>query len=143
MSKLTKLRRQSANSLVRVGAGLIVLAAVGAPSVAQAPALAMLDRLDKGLWEVRFRDDSASKKVCLKSGRELIQLRHSDTNCSRYVVEDSPNDVTVQYTCRGNGYGRTSIRRETSSLVQIQGQGIQASLPFEFTAEARRVGACR
>ena len=43
----------------------------------------------------------------------------------------------------GNGYGRTNLRREISRLVQIESQGIVDGLPFQFAAEARRVGACR
>ncbi len=103
----------------------------------------MLDKLEKGEWELRFRDGAASKRICLRSGRELIQLRHNATNCSRYVVEDGASEITVQYTCPGDGYGRTNIRRETNALVQIDGQGIKGSTPFQFAAEARRVGACR
>ncbi|MCB2085531.1 MAG: hypothetical protein H6919_03735 [Sphingomonadaceae bacterium] len=114
-----------------------------APATAQAPTLAMLDRLDKGEWELRYRDGGASKKICVRTGREFIQLRHTATNCSRYVVEDAANEVTVQYTCPGDGYGRTNIRRETSALVQIKGQGIKSSVPFQFTAEARRIGNCK
>ena len=72
-----------------------------------------------------------------------MQLRHAGSACSRFVVEDAADKVTVQYTCKGNGYGRTSIRRETSTLVQIESQGIQGGLPFQFKAEARRTGACR
>jgi hypothetical protein len=63
--------------------------------------------------------------------------------CSRYVVEDGADKVTVQYTCRGNGYGRTSIRRETAGLLQIESQGVAGGLPFQFKAEARRIGACK
>ncbi len=59
------------------------------------------------------------------------------------MVEDAPGRVTVQYTCRGNGYGRTSIRRESETLVQIEGQGVAGGAPFQFRAEARRTGACR
>jgi predicted subunit of tRNA(5-methylaminomethyl-2-thiouridylate) methyltransferase len=58
------------------------------------------------------------------------------------VVEDRADQVTVQYTCRGRGYGRTTIRRETGRLVQIQTQGIAEGLPFDFAAEARRMGDC-
>jgi len=50
--------------------------------------------------------------------------------------------VTVQYTCRGLGYGRTAIRRESSRLVQVQSQGIAEGLPFEISGEARRIGDC-
>lgn len=112
------------------------------PAAAQAPSLAMLTGLADGKWEVRPRDGSAVRRVCVRSGLELIQLQHGQASCSRFVVEDDPDAVTVQYTCRGNGYGRTTVRRETASLVQIDSQGIAGGLPFQFSAEARRVGAC-
>ena len=113
------------------------------PAAAQGPSLAMLTGLDDGQWEVRYRDGTAPRKLCVRSGLELIQLQHADSGCSRFVVEDGANAVTVQYTCRGNGYGRTSVRRESNSLVQIDSQGIAGGLPFQFSAEARKVGACR
>ena len=120
------------------------LSAVGlmTPVAAQAPSLAMLTGLDDGKWEVRPRDGSTVRRLCVQSGLELIQLQHGQANCSRFVVEDAADAVTVQYTCRGNGYGRTTVRRETASLVQIDSQGIAGGLPFQFSAEARRVGTC-
>lgn len=124
--------------------GLILMGglALAVPAIAQSDGLAMLGRLDKGEWTIKHRDGSPDQKVCLRSGQELIQLRHSERNCSRFVVEDAANNVTVQYTCPGNGYGRTDIRRETGSLVQIESQGIASGLPFQFAAEARRTGSC-
>lgn len=113
------------------------------PATAQAPSLAMLSGLDDGQWEVRFRDGAPARRVCVRSGLELTQLQHPDAGCNRFVVEDGASVVTVQYTCRGNGYGRTSVRRESASLVQIDSQGIAGGLPFQFSAEARRIGACR
>jgi hypothetical protein len=71
-----------------------------------------------------------------------IQLQHRQSGCTQYVVQDDPDEVTVQYTCRGDGYGRTSIRRESSSLVQIRSQGTQARTPFTIEGEARRTGPC-
>ena len=115
---------------------------IAAPSLAQA-SLAMLDSLDSGAWEVRFRDGSAARKLCLRNGRELIQLRHAQSGCNRFVVEDGQAEVTVQYTCPGNGYGRTNIRKESSALVQIDSQGIVDGRPFQFSAEARRTGTCK
>jgi hypothetical protein len=127
-----------------VAAGGALLAVFAIPALAQSGGLAMLGSLTKGEWTVTFRDGSAARKICVRSGRELIQLRHpSASNCSRYVVDDDPTKVSVQYACRGNGYGRTDIRRETGSLVQIQSQGIEGGLPFNFDAEARRTGTCR
>ena len=119
-------------------------ASVAAPAIGQRPALAMLDQIETGRWEVRVREDNrAVERICVANGRRFIQLRHADSACERFVVADRAADVTVQYTCRGRGYGRTSIRRETSRLVQIESQGIADGLPFEFSAEARRVGDCR
>ena len=117
------------------------LAIFAAPVVAQA-SLAMLDSLDKGGWELRFRDGATARKLCVRSGRELIQLRHSGENCNRFVVQDSADEITVQYTCRCNGYGRAHIRKESTSLIQMDSQGIAGGKPFQFTAEARRTGNC-
>lgn len=115
---------------------------LGLPLAAQSDALSMLTGLTKGEWTVTSRDGRQIRKICVRSGPELIQVRHSQPNCSRFVVEDGSAEVSVQYTCPGNGYGRTSIRRETSSLVQIESRGIADGLPFEVTAEARRTGTC-
>lgn len=103
----------------------------------------MLDRLEAGRWEIRAREAGAApQRMCLSSGHRLIQLRHPDASCEQFVVQDTASDVVVQYTCRGRGYGRTHIRRETGRLAQIDSRGIANGLPFEFSAEARRVGTC-
>ena len=127
----------------KLAALLLPLGFLVAPVAAQGPALAMLDGLDKGQWELRYRDGSTPRRICVRNGRQFLQLRHQQPGCSRAVVEDGPGNVTVQYTCRGDGYGRTTVRRETSSLVQVESQGIADGLPFQFGAEARRVGSCR
>jgi hypothetical protein len=114
-----------------------------APATGQRQQLAMLDQLERGRWEIRLRDGTRrAYPVCVDNGRKLIQLRHDALACERTVISDTANEVTVQYTCRGRGYGRTSIRKETSQLVQIQSQGIAEGLPFDFAAEARRLGDC-
>ena len=125
-----------------LAAGLFSAGVVGS-AAAQSPALAMLSGLQDGQWELRFRDGSDARRVCVRSGLELVQIQHGPAACSRFVVDDGATEVTVQYTCRGNGYGRTTIRKESADLVQIDSQGIARGLPFEFSAEARRVGACR
>jgi hypothetical protein len=118
------------------------LALLSVPAVAQAPELAMLASLQRGGWELRLRGDDSRQRVCLRSGMELIQLRHTQANCSRYVVEDESTRVTVQYTCPGHGYGRTTIRKESASLIQVESQGIIDGRPFHLSAEGRRSGAC-
>lgn len=125
-----------------LGVAGILAGTLIAPAAAQGPELAMLDSLRNGMWEIRIRGENSSNRICVRTGQELIQLRHRQSGCSRYVIEDSPNEVTVQYSCPGNGYGRTTIRRETPQLVQINSQGIEGNSPFHFNAEGRRVGNC-
>lgn len=129
---------------LRIGLFLAMApAAFAAPVAGQRPSLAMLDQLDKGQWELRLREKGGGvERLCLNDGRRLIQLRHPAATCERVIVNDNANDVTVQYTCRGQGYGRTTIRRESNTLVQVDSQGIAGGLPFAFAAEARRIGDC-
>lgn len=123
----------------------LVLLALGGGSAlaAQGDPPGMLTKLQRGKWSVVSRDGGPSRNICLGETAQLIQLQHVGSACSRYVVEDGADKVTVQYTCRGNGYGRTSIRRETAGLLQIESQGVAGGLPFQFKAEARRIGACK
>lgn len=123
--------------LAAAGFGLAAM-----PGLAQGNGLAMLGTLTKGAWTIKYRDGSPDRRICLRTGQELIQLRHKESGCNQFVVEDGAAKVTVQYTCPGNGYGRTSIRRETPALVQLESQGIEGGLPFQFVAEARRTGSC-
>ncbi len=129
---------------LRVPAALAVAAvSLAAPAAGQRQSLAMLDQLESGRWELRSRDTrTASEQICLHDGRRLIQLRHPASACDRLIVSDAPGEVIVQYTCRGRGFGRTHIRRETGRLVQIESQGVLDGLPFDVVAEARRIGDC-
>jgi hypothetical protein len=122
--------------------GLLACAAVVAVP-AQAPTLGMLDTLEKGSWELRPRGGStAVRSFCLGDARAFIQIQHQRGGCSRYVIADGPDEVTVHYTCPGAGHGRTTIRHETNRLVQIDTQGIAAGAPFSLAFEARRTGPC-
>lgn len=125
------------------GAFLAATLGLAAPAMGGGASLAMLDQLEAGRWEVRSREAGAQpQRICISSGHRLLQLRHPDAVCDRFVVQDTPSDVVVQYTCKGRGYGRTHIRKESGRLVQIDSRGIAGGLPFEFNAEARRVGDC-
>ena len=127
----------------RVALGAIAMALLLTfPLVARSAELDMLATLTKGGWDLRIRDDGSQQRICLRDGKELIQIRHKQTGCSHFVVTDEAEVVVVQYTCPGNGYGRTSIRREASGLVQIQTQGIYEGSPFSFRGEARHNGSC-
>ncbi len=135
MARAGSLRKRIA--IGAVGGGM-ALAAVAV----DAAELAMLASLDKGSWTLRIRDDGSQQRICVRSGQEFVQIRHRQPGCSRFIVQDGPDEVIVQYTCRGNGYGRTSIRREGHGLVQIRSQGIVDGAPFSINGEARHTGAC-
>ncbi|WP_243692585.1 hypothetical protein [Novosphingobium sp. ST904] len=127
---------------VALAAGALLLLGSGAQG--QKRSLAMLDQLEPGSWELREHGESSvTRNLCIGNGRQLIQLRHQGIPCRAVVVEDTANEVVVQYTCRGQGYGRTRVRRETNGLIQIDSQGIVSGLPFVVTAEGRRTGSCR
>ena len=141
-SKANRMAGMALRVVARFGPAAVLLAA--GPAMGQRQSLIMLDRMQAGQWELVARDGSrARERICLHDGRRLIQLRHPSAACDRLIVEDSASEVTVQYTCRGQGFGRTSIRMENSRLVQLETQGIVGGLPFEFAAEGRYIGPCR
>ena len=116
--------------------------ALGGATLAHGAELAMLGRLEPGLWELRVREGGGIERICVDDGRRLIQLRHAGLPCRQVVAEDSASAVTVHYTCTGQGSGRTHVRLESPRLVQVESSGVAGRLPFDFTAEARRVGSC-
>ncbi len=130
-----------ANAAKIVG-GVMAVAIAVFPAAAQNAELAMLDSLDRGSWTLTLRNGDASQRICVRTGREFIQLRHRQPGCEQFIVQDRPTEVTVQYTCRGNGYGRTTIRKEGNALIQVRSQGIQGGAPFSLEGEARRTGTC-
>ena len=135
------MRRIGFRLITQVLGGLACFA--GGAALAQgAVQLAMLDRLEPGMWELRMREGGGVERLCLDDGRRLIQLRHPNLPCRQFVVEDDAVSVTVHYTCTGQGSGRTHLRFESPRLIQVESQGIAAKLPFDFVAEARRVGSC-
>jgi hypothetical protein len=125
---------------------LSVSAAAGAVAFAQGTDLSLLESLDRGLWQLRAvgggNSTAAIDKLCVGDPSRLTQIQHGDAPCARYVVRSTPNSVTVSYTCRGQGQGLTTIRKESGKLIQIQSQGIRNNAPFSFSVEGRRSGTC-
>lgn len=115
---------------------------VALPVAAQTPGLAMLGQLERGDWQLTDRDGGLAQRICLGDTAQLIQIRHQRSACTRYVVADGNAQVTVGYDCGTAGYGRTTIRRETNRLVQIETQGVVRGAPFSQMLEGRRIGAC-
>lgn len=136
---MTKLR--SCWKWLAVSALTLGCAAVSAP--AQGPELAMLNKVQPGLWNLKERGSAeTADKLCVRDPRKLLQLRHREAQCNRFVVADEPNEVTVTYRCPGGGSGRTTIKYEGPGLIQIDSQGIAQNSPFAFAMEGRYAGAC-
>ena len=113
------------------------------PGFAQVPGSgSVLDRLEPGLWELRNASGASLGSICLGDPAGLGQVQHRGAACAREVVESADRSATVQYSCRGIGSGRTTIRFETPRLVQIDSQGLDQGTPFAIRAQARRSGAC-
>lgn len=105
--------------------------------------MAMLDSLDRGMWQLRPISGSVPvAQICLGELENLTQIQHSGLACDQYVVRSSANSVTISYTCKGYGQGLTTIRKETSRIIHIQSQGIRNNAPFSFSAEGRKTGPC-
>lgn len=125
-----------------VAAAFIVAPAATQPKSEQAAALA---RLEPGLWLLRDLEDvgAAPQAICLADAAALTQVEHRAAACSRTLVDNGSKAATVHYTCPLNGFGRTTVRVETSKLAQIETQGIKGNVPFSHRLEARRTGACQ
>jgi hypothetical protein len=129
----------------RAGIALGAISLLAGPAIPQGKgaALSALARLEPGLWQIRDLNDRASiQSICVADPAILTQVQHRNSPCSRVVLADEPNGATVHYTCPAHGFGRTSVRVETSRLAKIDTQGIVDNAPFAYRAEARRVGAC-
>ena len=111
-----------------------------------APNIAALRKIEKGQWELRDRDADRSarpKRLCVNDPSQLLQVKHGDNACKRFVVADTATHAVVTYQCRNSGNGRTDIRVETPRLVQIDSQGVADGAPYALSLEGRRTGDCR
>lgn len=121
--------------------GLALLAVGGAAWAA--PVLTLPAQLEKGRWTISDREGHAApRRMCFGDPKQLIQIEHGPRACRHYVIENTPKSLVVQYSCEGTGYGRTTIRRETNRLVQVDTQGVHNGHVFDHKYEARRTGAC-
>ena len=124
-------------------AGLTIVIAGPGHSQQGNGARSMLSRLETGQWELRGGSGNARiGAICLGNPILLTQPRHGAAPCTRDVVAADADSMTVNYSCPGQGRGRTTLRFETPRLVQIDSQGLDHGMPFALRAEARRVGPC-
>jgi hypothetical protein len=123
----------------------VMAACFAVPAVAQPASeplhLAALDQVEPGMWEING-SDTAPKSFCLFDRERLVQIAHEGPACTRFVIANDPRTATVSYSCRSGGSGQTTIRADRAGVVKIHTQGILRNEPFDYSVEARRVGAC-
>ncbi len=131
-------------AVTRFGVMLGLAAMLASPALTQErDQLNALARLEPGLWQIReVGQRAAPQSICVADHDMLTQVQHRGAPCSRLVIANEPRSATVHYTCPAHGFGRTSVRVETSRLAKIDTQGIFDNAPFAYRAEARRVGTC-
>lgn len=119
--------------------------AAAAPALPpSAPAMAALQPLERGLWELRERGSRGEliRRVCVGDPSQLLVVRQSAGHCRLFVVSDRPERLTVTFQCGGSGTGRTDLRVETPRLVQLETQGVYQGAPYALSLEGRRIGPC-
>lgn len=120
----------------------IGLASLAAAQPAAAPVMPALAALESGEWTLRIKGEDNSRRMCLGDRTALLQVQHAGIHCSRHIVANDSQTVTVHYSCPGAGSGRTTVRVETPRLVQIDTQGIRDGAPFADMFEGRHTGTC-
>jgi hypothetical protein len=125
-----------------------ILSAIASVSVAAAlPQLQQIKAMmtvQPGLWTIHALDrgETDVPAVCVADPTRLLQFRHPNQTCSRFVIADTARVATIQYTCPGAGWGRTSVRIISPGQLRLDTQGIADNAPFALAAEARRIGEC-
>ncbi|KQM64738.1 MULTISPECIES: hypothetical protein [unclassified Sphingomonas] len=126
--------------------GLAAVLAIGSAGVAQpaaAPSLTAMRGVAPGNWSLRSPGSAeAARESCVADTAVLFRLRLRATQCSRFVIEDTPRIATVHYTCPGAGHVRTTIHVDTPRALRIESEGIVDGMPFADAFEARRLGDC-
>lgn len=122
-------------------AAMLLMSGAGASAGLASQQFAALGSIQRGQWHLKDATGTV-RKICVANPTALLQLHHGNAHCPQTIVENGSESVTVHYSCRGRGYGRTTITVETSTLIQLETQGVLDGMPFASNLEGRRVGGC-
>lgn len=120
-----------------------ILATIGGIAIAEPyqPKLAALATIQPGQWDLDS-DAAHSKSMCVTDPAALLQIAHQGPVCSRFIIANDAKTATVSYSCKTGGYGQTNLRVGEDGSVHIRTQGILNNAPFDYSATAKRAGAC-
>jgi hypothetical protein len=125
---------------------LALIASIGVAAALPPPQrINAMNTVEPGLWAIHALDrgEADVPAFCVSDTTRLLQFRHPGQTCSRFVIADTPHVATIQYSCPGAGWGRTSVRVISPEQLRLDTQGIADNAPFALAAEARRIGDCR
>lgn len=128
-----------------LGCGLMSAVAVVAVAAVPPPSRpSALGAVKPGMWRIRSLDAGGppDRRMCVLDPAVLMQIRHGAASCTRFIIADAARETTVHYSCRGAGWGRTSLRLAGEDEIEIETQGIANNSPFAFKAEGTRSGPC-
>jgi hypothetical protein len=94
-----------------------------------------------GLWEIS-RHGASPTRQCVADPLALAHYEHRAAACSRDFSDETSSQVTVNYRCKGGGFGESRISVLTPRSLRIETQGIAGDGPFKYVFQARRVGNC-
>ncbi len=125
---------------------LAFAAGTGSFAFAQPAGNALLNSLNKGMWELRSvgggPSRAAQSRICLGSPTKLVQIQHGNAKCTQKILSVKSDRITVHYSCPGLGQGLTNIRKESRRVIHIDSQGVRNGSPFNFSVEGRLKGRC-
>ena len=125
------------------GTRFVAFAAAAFAATGSAALAGALSQVMPGIWELSGVPGArAPAKACFVSLDQLEEYEHRGHVCSKTVLSDAGTTLIVQYSCGGNGFGRTQVTALTPRSLRIETQGISDGLPFNYVLQARRVGDC-
>lgn len=117
---------------------------VAAIALTAAQPVSTLADLQPGLWEVTAAEHkNVLGRQCVADILTLARFEHRGKTCSGKIVKSSGSQASVEYSCRGAGFGHSDIDVLTPRSLRISTQGISGGLPFNYVLQARRVGECQ
>lgn len=122
-------------------AGTLLVTGASASAHLAIQQLSALNTVERGQWQLK-EAGGAVRKLCVANPAALLQLYHGSPNCPQTVVDSGKDRVTVHYSCRGRGYGRTTLTVETPALIRLETQGVLDGMPFASDMEGRKTGGC-